>query len=252
MPGKPKASITRSFPSPAAPPVSEEKADLTGVKRVGVVRVVQVYPDGSADLQLESVQNAVNGKPIWDDSWFVFPDGNGVLKADALQSRCKCGREMVVVDTELTGYSLQCPTCVRRSEDDRIVGTLDRTRWTIRPGYAGPAKYESPNRVPLPSRTPSPIAAPRATIAQKVEYVLAQPQNRNHECHWPGCDKQVPPALWGCREHWYKLPKPLRDRIWKTYQPGQEKTMTPSREYVQVAREAQEWIAAHYGEARSA
>lgn len=22
-----------------------------------------------------------------------------------------------------------------------------------------------------------------------------------HHCHWPGCDKLVPPAMWGCYPH---------------------------------------------------
>lgn len=80
----------------------------------------------------------------------------------------------------------------------------------------------------------------------KAEYVRHQKQDRDHECHWPGCTKQVPPALWGCRKHWFKLPKVLRDKIWAAYQIGQEKTMTPSREYVAVAREVQDWIKENY------
>jgi hypothetical protein len=47
-------------------------------------------------------------------------------------------------------------------------------------------------------------------------------------CHWPGCERQVPPAMWGCKPHWFKLPKQLRDRIWATYEIGQEVSMTPS------------------------
>lgn len=76
----------------------------------------------------------------------------------------------------------------------------------------------------------------------KTDYVLSQPQTRKHHCHWPGCERQVPPAMWGCSKHWFKLPKSIRDQIWKTYNPGQEKTMTPSIEYLCVAGEAQRWI----------
>lgn len=83
-------------------------------------------------------------------------------------------------------------------------------------------------------------------ISRKVQYVLRQSQTRKHDCHWPGCNKQVPPAMWGCRVHWYMLPKRLRDRIWDTYEPGQEKNMTPNRDYIQVAKEVQEWIATNY------
>ncbi len=79
----------------------------------------------------------------------------------------------------------------------------------------------------------------------KVAYVKKQPQLREHHCHWPGCGKQVPPAMWGCYYHWMKLPKYLRDKIWAAFRPGQEVTMTPSREYVEVAREVQKWIEEH-------
>ena len=55
----------------------------------------------------------------------------------------------------------------------------------------------------------------------------------------------VPPAAWGCRPHWYKLPGYLRRKIWASFRPGQEVSKTPSRRYVEVAREVQEWIAKH-------
>ena len=77
----------------------------------------------------------------------------------------------------------------------------------------------------------------------KVEYVRAQPQTRNHHCHWPGCQRQVPPAKWGCTPHWFALPAALRSRIWATFRPGQEVNGTPSAAYVQAARAVQEWIA---------
>lgn len=77
----------------------------------------------------------------------------------------------------------------------------------------------------------------------KADYVRAQGQNRDHHCHWTGCTKQVPPAMWGCKAHWFKLPPDLRRRIWRCYAPGQEITGRPSAEYVAVAREAQAWIA---------
>ncbi len=78
--------------------------------------------------------------------------------------------------------------------------------------------------------------------ADKVAYVKAQRQTRDHHCHWPGCDKQVKPSVWGCYEHWMKLPYALRQKIWATFRPGQEKNWSPSREYVAVAREVQNWI----------
>lgn len=64
-----------------------------------------------------------------------------------------------------------------------------------------------------------------------------------HTCHWPDCGRPVPPAMWGCKEHWFRLPKALRDAVWRTYRPGQEVTKTPSHEYLVAARLVQGWIA---------
>lgn len=63
-----------------------------------------------------------------------------------------------------------------------------------------------------------------------------------HHCHWPGCTKEVPPKMWGCKEHWFTLPKSLRDQVWATYRPGQEITKTPSAAYLHVADKVQQWI----------
>lgn len=79
----------------------------------------------------------------------------------------------------------------------------------------------------------------------KVDHVKEQGQTRDHHCHWPGCGKQVPPAMWGCSAHWFKLPACLRHRIWTAYRPGQEVDMTPSQEYLDVAKEVQLWIKEH-------
>lgn len=63
-----------------------------------------------------------------------------------------------------------------------------------------------------------------------------------HTCHWPGCPREVPPAMWGCREHWFTLPKNLRREIWRTYRKGQEIDKSPSPEYIKAAHNAREWI----------
>lgn len=65
----------------------------------------------------------------------------------------------------------------------------------------------------------------------------------SHTCHWTGCTRAVPPKLWGCWEHWYKLPQQLREAIWREYVPGQEVTKTPSPAYVAVAGLVKLWIA---------
>lgn len=76
-----------------------------------------------------------------------------------------------------------------------------------------------------------------------------------HKCHWPGCDLAVPPAMWGCKAHWFSIPKRLRDEIWRTYRRGQEVTKTPSDEYIEAAWAVQRWIesyqASQRGQARS-
>lgn len=79
----------------------------------------------------------------------------------------------------------------------------------------------------------------------KADHVRRAKQDRRHTCHWPGCDKQVPPAMWGCKPHWFKIPKRLRDEIWMTYEIGQEQSMTPSPAYLAAAQAVQDWIAEH-------
>jgi hypothetical protein len=82
----------------------------------------------------------------------------------------------------------------------------------------------------------------------KAAYVLRQPQTRRHGCHWPNCDEQVRPSMWGCKRHWFKLPKVLRDKVWATYVPGQEERLDPSEAYLAVALEVQRWIANNGGD----
>jgi hypothetical protein len=52
--------------------------------------------------------------------------------------------------------------------------------------------------------------------------------------------------MWGCKSHWFKLPKVLRDHIWATYVPGQEVSKTPSMEYLTAAHDVQQWIKLHF------
>ena len=82
-------------------------------------------------------------------------------------------------------------------------------------------------------------------MVSKADYVRSQPQTRKHVCHWPSCDKQVPPAMWGCKIHWFKLPQRLRNEIWATYEPGQEIDLSPSEDYLDVADEVEKWILAN-------
>lgn len=63
-----------------------------------------------------------------------------------------------------------------------------------------------------------------------------------HTCHWPGCPKQVPPEMWGCREHWLRLPEPLRDEISVSY--GADPT---GAEYDRLVAKAVQWWIAEQG-----
>jgi hypothetical protein len=64
----------------------------------------------------------------------------------------------------------------------------------------------------------------------------------SHTCHWPGCSVEVDPKMWGCRYHWFMLPRSIRGRIWATYRPGQENDKNPSAAYVEAAKDARNWI----------
>lgn len=80
------------------------------------------------------------------------------------------------------------------------------------------------------------------TKRDHVRAARARNETFDHHCHWPGCEKKVPPAMWGCYRHWMKLPKWLRDKVWAVYRPGQEVDKDPSPEYLAVANEVQAWI----------
>lgn len=82
-------------------------------------------------------------------------------------------------------------------------------------------------------------------LAKKVAHVRSAAQTRGHVCHWPGCGAEVPPAMWGCKPHWFRLPKVLRDRIWRAYRAGQEEDLDVSESYFEAAKAVQEWIAKH-------
>lgn len=79
----------------------------------------------------------------------------------------------------------------------------------------------------------------------KIGYSAAGRTPVGHRCHWPGCPVDVPPSMWGCKPHWFRLPMQLRARIWRAYRPGQEDDKRPSAEYLTVELEAQEWAMAH-------
>lgn len=63
-----------------------------------------------------------------------------------------------------------------------------------------------------------------------------------HTCHAKGCDKEVPPKMFMCKRHWYMLPKDKQRAIWREYQEGQEVRKDPTERYLEVARDAIDWL----------
>ncbi len=39
-------------------------------------------------------------------------------------------------------------------------------------------------------------------------------------CPHPDCRRQVPTDMFGCRDHWFQLPRPIRDAIWAAWRAG--------------------------------
>lgn len=70
-------------------------------------------------------------------------------------------------------------------------------------------------------------------------------ENMTHLCHWKNCRVPVPPRMWGCKAHWLRLPKHLRELIWATYVPGQENRKDPSPAYLAAIAAIDEWIRKH-------
>lgn len=69
----------------------------------------------------------------------------------------------------------------------------------------------------------------------------------SHTCHAIGCETPVPPKMFMCKPHWFKLPKPMRDGIWATYKPGQEVSKSPSSSYLHNSMTACVWLAEQEG-----
>lgn len=59
-----------------------------------------------------------------------------------------------------------------------------------------------------------------------------------HTCHATDCTSPVPPEMWGCKKHWFMVPREIRNRIWATYRIGQCDDLNPSMEYCQAAKDA--------------
>lgn len=69
----------------------------------------------------------------------------------------------------------------------------------------------------------------------------------SHTCHATDCTVKVSPLLFMCRRHWFSLPMAMRDRIWRTYRPGQCDDWNISHEYAEAARDAIRFLAQKEG-----
>lgn len=58
----------------------------------------------------------------------------------------------------------------------------------------------------------------------------------SHHCHATSCSIIIPPEMFMCKKHWFRLPKIMRGEIWRTYREGQCDDMNPSFEYCYIAK----------------
>lgn len=68
-----------------------------------------------------------------------------------------------------------------------------------------------------------------------------------HLCHAVDCSERIPPKLLMCGRHWYMVPQGLRREVWRAYRPGQEVDKAPSQEWIDVARQAINFVALKEG-----
>jgi hypothetical protein len=54
------------------------------------------------------------------------------------------------------------------------------------------------------------------------------PSTQGSRCPVPGCDTQIDASRLMCRDHWYLVPKEIRDLVWATWRSG---TANLSREH---------------------
>lgn len=59
-----------------------------------------------------------------------------------------------------------------------------------------------------------------------------------HTCHAFDCNVSVPPEMFMCRSHWFKVSPATRKAIWRHYRAGQCDDKRPSIEWLEAARQA--------------
>jgi hypothetical protein len=78
------------------------------------------------------------------------------------------------------------------------------------------------------------------------------PLPRASRCPIPGCLSQIDPTRLMCRDHWYLVPKQIRDRVWATWQSGQRAFSPEHKEAVRKAIAACQVAVASMSQARTA
>lgn len=68
-----------------------------------------------------------------------------------------------------------------------------------------------------------------------------------HTCHAYGCQTPCPPSKLMCLAHWRQVPKALQDAVYAAYQPGQERSKTPSAAWLLAAFMAIDFLAVKEG-----
>lgn len=76
-----------------------------------------------------------------------------------------------------------------------------------------------------------------ATCPQRERWRNDDAGSRGHECPWPGCTERVPRYHWGCKPHWYRVPRELRESCTWAWRYG------TAADHMAVLEEIDEWIA---------
>lgn len=58
-----------------------------------------------------------------------------------------------------------------------------------------------------------------------------------HKCFWPTCSATVSTTMFGCRRHWFRLPKRIRDKIWEGYRNSRSIWLEAAKEARRFAEE---------------
>jgi hypothetical protein len=57
----------------------------------------------------------------------------------------------------------------------------------------------------------------------------------------PGCPAVVPSTMFGCKRHWFMVPEPIRQEVWRTWQARLRGD--PAEPHLAAKKKAQEAVA---------